>query len=51
MNTKYGKSRNHVYLKNIFKKTLVQEGGMFGVSQKHRYEACGGRLCLADRAF
>ena len=31
LNTKYGKSRNHVYLKTIFKKTLVQEGGNWNV--------------------
>merc|ERR1712240_97061 len=28
------------------KKSLVQEGGMFGVLRKHCSEACGRRLCL-----
>ena len=34
---------------NNFKKSLVQEGGMFGVLRKHRSVACGRRLCLVDR--
>ena len=36
---------------NNFKKSLVQEGGMFGVLRKHRSEACGRRLCLVFNNF
>merc|ERR1712240_1007269 len=39
-------SNSFVRLQTILKKSLVQEGGMFGVLRKHRSEACGRRLCL-----
>ena len=39
-------SNAFVRLQTIKKKSLVQEGGMFGVLRKHRSEACERRLCL-----
>ena len=39
-------SNTFIRLHTIFKKSLLQEGGMFGVLRKHRSEDCGRRLCL-----